>query len=40
MLIIELGEVFRRAMWSIYRIEWEVLVRQEKMIKCDSLDKD
>ena len=23
-LIIELGEVFRRAMWAVYRIEWEV----------------
>lgn len=25
-LIIELGEVFRRAMWAVYRIEWEVRI--------------
>ena len=30
-LMIELGEVFRRAMWSIFRVEWEVIVRQEKL---------
>lgn len=28
-LIIELGEVFRRAVWNIFRIEWEIN-QQEK----------
>ena len=29
-LIIELGEIFRRAMWFIFRIEWEILVNIER----------
>lgn len=29
-LLIELGEVFRRSVWCIFRIEWEVLVRIQK----------
>jgi hypothetical protein len=34
-LIIEIGEVFRRSMWAIYRIEWEVIVQQDKAIEKD-----
>lgn len=34
-LIIELGEVFRRSIWAIYRIEWEVIVQQERAIEKD-----
>lgn len=30
-LVIELGEVIRRALWNCFRIEWEVLVQQEKI---------
>ena len=29
-LVIEIAEVFRRAMWNIFRIEWEIIVQQEK----------
>ena len=32
-LIVELAEVFRRAMWNLYRIEWEVIVHQERVDK-------
>lgn len=31
-LIIEVGEVVRRAVWNLYRIEWEVLTQQEKAL--------
>lgn len=34
-LLIELGEVLRRSMWAIYRIEWEVIVQQERAIEKD-----
>jgi hypothetical protein len=30
--MIEVAEVFRRNMWSVLRIEWEVIVQQEKLI--------
>ena len=33
-LFIEIGEVVRRSMWNIFRIEWEVIVQSDK-----SLDK-
>jgi len=36
-LIIELGEVFRRAMWAVYRIEWEVIVQQDKVLEKDPI---
>lgn len=29
-LIIEIGEVMRRSMWNILRIEWEVIVNQDR----------
>ncbi len=29
-LILELGEIFRRAMWNIFRIEWEIIVQQDR----------
>jgi hypothetical protein len=36
-LVIEVGEIFRRAMWNIYRIEWEVIVQQEKALSLSPL---
>ena len=36
-LIIEIGEVFRRSMWAVYRIEWEVIVQQDKAIEKDPV---
>jgi hypothetical protein len=36
-LIIELGEVLRRAMWAAYRIEWEVIVQQDRAIEKDPV---
>lgn len=35
-LVIEVGEVFRRAMWNIYRIEWEVISQQEKALEKEK----
>lgn len=32
-LILELGEIFRRALWFIFRIEWEILVTLERSAK-------
>lgn len=29
-LIIEVGEVCRRSMWNVLRVEWEILVQQER----------
>jgi len=29
-LVIELGEIVRRAIWNLFRIEWEIIVQQEK----------
>lgn len=29
-LTIELGEIFRRSLWNLFRIEWEIIVQQEK----------
>jgi hypothetical protein len=31
-LVIEIGEIIRRSLWNFYRIEWEVIVQQEKAI--------
>jgi len=39
-LAIELGEVFRRSMWMVYRIEWEVIVQQDKAIEKDPVLAD
>ncbi len=39
-LIIEIAEVFRRAIWNIFRIEWEIIVQQEKSIVKDNLNND
>ena len=36
MLMSEMAEIFRRAVWNLYRIEWEVLVQQER----ESTNKD
>lgn len=36
-LIIELGEVLRRSIWAIYRIEWEVIVQQDRAIEKDPV---
>lgn len=35
-LVIEVGEVFRRALWNIYRIEWEVITQQEKALEKEK----
>lgn len=35
-LVIEVGEVFRRALWNIYRIEWEVISQQEKALEKEK----
>lgn len=32
-LMVELAEVFRRAVWNLYRIEWEILVQQDRIVK-------
>ena len=29
-MFVELGEIFRRAMWNIFRIEWEIIVQQDR----------
>lgn len=35
-LIIEIGEVFRRAVWNIFRIEWEIIVQLDKAALKDT----
>eukprot|EP01041_Mallomonas_annulata_P000255 gene255-470_t len=30
LLVVELAEVFRRGVWNIFRVEWEILVQQDK----------
>ena len=30
-LLVEFGEVFRRAIWNFYRIEWEMIVQHERL---------
>jgi hypothetical protein len=34
-LVIEIGEVFRRSLWNIFRIEWESIVQQDKAMEKD-----
>lgn len=36
-LVVEVGEVLRRAMWAAYRIEWEVIVQQDRAIEKDPV---
>ena len=36
-LVLELLEIFRRALWNIIRIEWEVIVQGEKSASYDKL---
>lgn len=36
-LMVELAEVARRAMWNIFRIEWEILVQAERAKSADNL---
>ena len=36
-LIIEVGEVFRRSMWNIFRIEWEILVQQDRVAEKEAV---
>lgn len=36
-LMVELGEVFRRAMWNIFRIEWEVLVQHQRALSAQNV---
>jgi cellulose synthase/poly-beta-1,6-N-acetylglucosamine synthase-like glycosyltransferase len=39
-LIIEIGEVFRRSMWNIIRIEWEIINQQDKaLVGKELVDK-
>jgi len=33
-LMVELAEVFRRAMWNVLRVEWEILVQEERSRKA------
>eukprot|EP01037_Dinobryon_pediforme_P046854 gene46854-60469_t len=35
-LSIELGEIFRRAMWNVFRIEWEIIVQQDRSREKES----
>lgn len=37
LLIVEIAEVFRRSMWNMFRIEWEV---HDKLERSSSRDKD
>jgi hypothetical protein len=32
-LIIEVGEICRRSMWNVLRVEWEVIVQQERSLE-------
>ena len=38
-LFIEVAEVFRRAMWNIFRIEWEIIVKQSIMTVAKNTDE-
>ena len=37
MLMVELAEVARRAMWNLFRIEWEIIVQAERASSRDNL---
>lgn len=45
-LLVELAEVLRRSMWNIFRVEWEIIVRQNAAATAkngddgDESDKD
>ena len=30
-LLVEFGEVFRRALWNFYRVEWEMIVQHDRL---------
>jgi hypothetical protein len=36
-LIIEVGEVFRRSMWNVFRIEWEVVDKGPPAVNSEDL---
>ena len=38
-LFIEVAEVFRRAMWNIFRIEWEIIVKQNILTVAKNTDE-
>ena len=37
-LIVEIAEVFRRSMWNIFRVEWEIIVKQTGATVSKTLD--
>jgi len=37
-LIVEIAEVFRRSMWNIFRVEWEIIVKQTGATVAKNLD--
>lgn len=39
-LLVEIAEVVRRSLWNMIRIEWEVLVQQEKLAERDEEGAD
>lgn len=39
-LMVEIGEVMRRAMWNMFRIEWEMIVQQERAAVLDQEEAD
>lgn len=39
-LLVELGEVFRRFVWNFFRIEWEMLVQQDRLSTRDGDDEE
>lgn len=39
-LLVEVGEVARRSMWNMFRIEWEVIVQQERAAVLDQEEAD
>lgn len=37
-LMVEIAEIFRRAMWNLYRIEWEVIVQQDRELARNKIE--
>jgi hypothetical protein len=37
-LLLEVAEVCRRAMWNVIRIEWEMIVQQDKLLAVKHED--
>jgi len=35
--MVELAEVARRAMWNLFRVEWEIIVQAERASSRDDL---